>query len=253
MKRCEEQRARFYASFDRNEGKILDDRFALPDDAPLTEDEIKAIDAYWGKYSFAYPKIDYKSFQTYKNRYGKLDVRHCPGNVEYNFFFKRFEKTPWAIPFQNKAMLPILYSNVYQPKTLVRRMNNILYNGDYQPITIAQAVEIILERESDLAYIFVAEQVRQFDRHTNLIEPEEVTPLLGCDLQQSSRIVNTPRKRWTRLRINPYYPARTQILDSFFNLLGLVNDNRFAIKLRYRHQIDQFFGNMVYKLLSVFH
>lgn len=150
MKRCEEQRARFYASFDRNEGKILDDRFALPDDAPLTEDEIKAIDAYWGKYSFAYPKIDYKSFQTYKNRYGKLDVRHCPGNVEYNFFFKRFEKTPWAIPFQNKAMLPILYSNVYQPKTLVRRMNNILYNGDYQPITIAQAVEIILDymRES---------------------------------------------------------------------------------------------------------
>jgi hypothetical protein len=116
-----------------------------------------------------------------------------------------------------------------------------------------QTVEIILERESDLAYIFVAEQVRQFDRHTNLIEPEEVTPLLGCDLQQSSRIVNTPRKRWTRLRINPDYPARTQILDSLFYLLGLVNDNRFAIKLRYRHQIDQFFGNMVYKLLSVFH
>ena len=116
MKRCEEQRARFYASFDRNEGKILDDRFALPDDAPLTEDEIKAIDAYWGKYSFAYPKIDYKSFQTYKNRYGKLDVRHCPGNVEYNFFFKRFEK----------SIMVFLYEISPEVRSIQRMMEHII-------------------------------------------------------------------------------------------------------------------------------
>lgn len=141
----EEQRRRFYASFQRNEGKILDDRFAREDDEPLTDKEIREIDKYWGKYSFAYPQIDYKSFQTYKNRFGEFDVRHCPGNVEYGFFFKAWEKTPWAIPFQNKAMLPILYSNVHQPRTLVRRMKDILYNEDYQPISVHEAEDILLD------------------------------------------------------------------------------------------------------------
>lgn len=37
--------------------KTLDRTFARPDDVDLTEDEIKKINAYWGKYRFAYPQI----------------------------------------------------------------------------------------------------------------------------------------------------------------------------------------------------
>lgn len=141
----EKKRESFYKSLNGNRGYRLDREFARPDDEPLTKEEIAEIDAYWGKYKFAYPEIDYESFKIFKNRCGYFDVRHCPGNVEYQFFFKNWEASKWAIPFQNKAMLPILYSNVKQPRTIVRRMRDVLYNEHYEPIPLDEAVKIILE------------------------------------------------------------------------------------------------------------
>lgn len=87
-----------------NTSRRIDESFSRPDDEPLTEDEIAAIDAYWGKYSFAYPNIDYKSFQTFKNRCGHFDVRHCPGSVRTSVFSKHFVDNKFSLPFQHKGM-----------------------------------------------------------------------------------------------------------------------------------------------------
>lgn len=63
----------FYESVKNS--RRIDNSFAVDGDIPLTEEEKREIDKFWGKYKFAYPEIDYKSFQTFKNRYGKFDVR----------------------------------------------------------------------------------------------------------------------------------------------------------------------------------
>jgi len=140
----EEKKAMHYSSLKNNVGYRLDRSFkSANDNLDLTPEEIKEIDRYWGKYKFAYPEIDYESFRIFKNRLGRFDVRHCPGNVEYGFFFKLFEKSDYAISFQNKAMLPILYSNVKQPRTIIRRMKGILQNENYEPISNAEAINII--------------------------------------------------------------------------------------------------------------
>lgn len=55
-KALEEETNRFYRDVDM--ARKIDKSFSKPDDEPLTDDEKKQIDEYWGKYKFAYPNID---------------------------------------------------------------------------------------------------------------------------------------------------------------------------------------------------
>lgn len=135
--------------------KTLDSTFARPDDVDLTEDEIKEINAYWGKYKFAYPQIDYESFKTFKNRSGKFDVRHCPGPVRRFFFRKHFLNPSYQTAWQNKAMLQILFPNVAQPVTIVRRMAGIYYDRRYNPMSLDRAIDIMLEKAYEGTEIIV--------------------------------------------------------------------------------------------------
>ena len=66
IQKLEDDRKAFYAKVDSS--RRIDDSFALETDIPLTEDEINKINEFWKPYQFAYPTIDYKSFQTFKNR-----------------------------------------------------------------------------------------------------------------------------------------------------------------------------------------
>ena len=118
----------FYKTVDAT--RSLDNSFAMPGDEPLNEEEKKAIDEFWGKYKFAYPNIDYKSFQTFKNRCGYFDVRHCPQAIRTRYFNKHFRNNLYMEAGQNKAMLEMLYPNIAQPKTVVRRMCCLLYTSD---------------------------------------------------------------------------------------------------------------------------
>ena len=131
----------FYKSVD--ESRRIDNSFALANDEPLTDEEKKAIDEFWGKYKFAYPNIDYKSFQTFKNRCGYFDVRHCPGAIRTQYFNKHFTSNLYMVAGQNKAMLPMLYPNIEQPKTVVRRMCGIFYDERFEPIELSKVIEII--------------------------------------------------------------------------------------------------------------
>lgn len=119
-----------------------DRNFAAPGDEPLTMDEIDQIDAYWGKYKFAYPNIDLKSFETFKNRCGRFDVRHCPHAVSEIFFRPYFIEKKYFTPFRNKALMEFLYPDLPKPRTIARRMCGIYYDEQYQPIDKEQFIEI---------------------------------------------------------------------------------------------------------------
>lgn len=128
-----------------DEHRRIDNSFSTPEDEPLTEDEIKQIDDYWGKYRFAYPNIDYKSFQTFKNRSGIFDVRHCPGAIRTEYFSKHFVNQSYTMAFQNKALLSRLFPKVNMPKTIIRRMSGMYYDEDYNYISKGKAIEICKE------------------------------------------------------------------------------------------------------------
>ena len=113
----------------------IDESFALPGDKPLTEEEIAALDEYWGKYKFAYPVIDYKSFQTFKNRCGRFDVRHCPGSVRTEIFKKYFVNPYYKDAFQNKGLMEYLYPDFQKPKTVFRRLDGWFYDEQFNPVS----------------------------------------------------------------------------------------------------------------------
>ena len=138
--RLEKETAAFYKKVD--ESRRIDNSFAREDDLPLTEEEIAQIDAYWGKYAFAYPNIDYRSFQTFKNRCGHFDVRHCPGAIRTEYMKKYFVDEKYRMAFQNKGMLAFLYPDVKQPVTVARRMSGICYDEAYHPITLDEVIAL---------------------------------------------------------------------------------------------------------------
>lgn len=137
--RCDKAREAFYSDFERR--KRLDRKYVREGDIPLTEEEIKEIDEFWGKYSFAYPEIDYESFRTFKNRYGKFDVRHCPGNVK-NFFHSY---DPDYVKFQNKAMQDWMFPDMNQPEIVLRRMKGAVMDSEMNIITQEAGEQIILD------------------------------------------------------------------------------------------------------------
>lgn len=120
----------------------IDREFAREDDIDLTEEEKQQIKEYWSKYSFAYPNIDYESFKTFKNRYGHMDVRHCPGTIRTSFFHKQFVDYNYSVAYKNKALLGRHFANIPQPKTIVRRMNDYFFDDSFVHIAEEDAVRI---------------------------------------------------------------------------------------------------------------
>ena len=137
----EREREIFFSSVDNK--RRIDDSFARPEDIPLTEEEIRAVDEYWGKYRFAYPKINYTIFQTYKNRFGQFDVRFIPGAVRTEYLSKHFINKSYAVVFQHKSMLPFLYPDIRQPQPVVVRMNSAYFDSHYDLISREEAVKQI--------------------------------------------------------------------------------------------------------------
>ncbi len=136
-------RSEFYAGVSAS--RRLDNSFATPSDRDLTREEIRQIDEYWGKYRFAYPDIDYKSFKSFKNRCGHFDVRHCPGAIRTQYFNKFWLNSDYSVALQNKGLLPLLFSNVKQPRTVLRRMNGMFSDENYTPLSSEDAVSLLLK------------------------------------------------------------------------------------------------------------
>lgn len=123
--------------------RYIDESFAAADDTPLTAEEKSQIDDYWGRYRFAYPEIDYKSFQTFKNRLGRFDVRHCPGPICAVHLRPRFCPVRYGTVWRQKGYAPLLYPGIKQPKTVLRQMAGLYYNRSYKPISARAAVSAL--------------------------------------------------------------------------------------------------------------
>ncbi len=139
----EKEAERFYQKLSSEH--FADELFALPDDVPLTDDEIRQVDEFWGRYRFAYPQIDYKSFATFKNRCGYFDVHHCPGMIRRHYLNKYFLDSNYQKPFTNKGMLGVLFPDIPQPRTIIRQLSKLYYNEKYECISYEQMLQIICE------------------------------------------------------------------------------------------------------------
>ena len=133
--------------FDRKlaRGMAQDTHYALPDDAPLTAQQKAEIDAFWGKYAFAF-KPPYSTFQAYMNRNDRFDPRYVPYGVQHHCFNPHMRDRSYMFAFQNKAYLQRVYLGIKQPVVICRKVEGIYYDDQFEQIDEAQAAALCLKR-----------------------------------------------------------------------------------------------------------
>lgn len=140
LKRAEEER-----EADLNRRLTLDRTYAKKDDVELTEEQKKAVDEFWGKYSFVFTP-NYNTFKTYMNRTGVFDPKYMPYGAIKPLIYGHSSPEEYRTAFQNKAYLEKIYQNVKLPVTFLRKIEGIYYNDKHEKITIEEAVNIAYER-----------------------------------------------------------------------------------------------------------
>ncbi len=119
--------------------------YLMKDDKDLTQEQLQAIDQFWRRYQFAYPKINYDEFKAYMNRTGVFDPRYIPSSIRTLYIAPYLQHEHYYWSEQNKTLLDKIFPNIKQPDVIVRRINSYFYDGDYNRIDLSSAVNICLE------------------------------------------------------------------------------------------------------------
>ena len=112
-----------------------------------------------------------------------------------------------------------------------------------------QTVDIVLERQTDLAHVRVCKEIRQLLRHADMRETEEETALVGSYLHEGGGVMRAALKTRSGLRINTYHLLRSQIVHGRGNLHRLIDDKHLAFERLNGHPLEQLFTDMM-RLIS---
>ncbi len=126
-----------------NKGVKDDLVYSKKGDVKLSEEEKKEIHEYWSKYSFA-AIPDLSIFEAYYNRTGIKDPRFVPYYFR-KFFRDDFRNPEYRTVLQDKSYLPKIYSKLRQPRTIVRRLENVFLDTDFEHISTEEAVKRCFE------------------------------------------------------------------------------------------------------------
>lgn len=104
----------------------------------------KEIEDYWKPYH----KVDARYFAWYSSRNGICDPRYIPDDLYYTIVDQHFNNRKYGWGVNDKNYYSLLFPDVKQPETVVRKINNIFYDADYHIIPQAEAVRICASEEA---------------------------------------------------------------------------------------------------------
>lgn len=110
----------------------------------LGDKHVNEIEKYWDKVSFAY-KMDPVWHQMYTGKTGIYSPKYISNSLHYYFTEYKLINFDYLRAFTDKNYLGFLFSDIKQPKTIIKCINGIFYNELFQKITRSQAVEAILK------------------------------------------------------------------------------------------------------------
>lgn len=110
----------------------------------LTDQQVLEIEERWKKISFAY-QMDPVWHQLYTSKTGKFSKDYIPNELHYYFTEYQLINFNYLRAFTDKNYLALLFSDIKQPKTVIRCIQGFFYMGDYTPISIDEAVSLVRE------------------------------------------------------------------------------------------------------------
>lgn len=105
----------------------------------FTDDEKKELDEFWSRLSFLY-KADYDSIEPFYNISGIFDKRYIPYEFMENYLRPQFYKEAYRAAFQDKTYLGQLFSDIKQPRVIVRKVEGLYYNEKFENISLENAI-----------------------------------------------------------------------------------------------------------------
>lgn len=85
-------------------------------------------------------KSDYASVEPFYNISGIFDKRYIPYEFMENFLRPQLYKESFRAAFQDKTYLSEIFSNIRQPKTVVKKIEGLYYDDKFEHISLDSAV-----------------------------------------------------------------------------------------------------------------
>ena len=111
------------------------------DDRPLTEDELKQINEFWSRYSFAY-KNNPETQRFFSRVSGRFDPSYVSWELQYNIL-KTFWECSGFRMLNSKNHFALMFPDIPKPKTYVMYGWGQYYDGDRNVIAKDEAADIL--------------------------------------------------------------------------------------------------------------
>jgi hypothetical protein len=128
----------------RSHRRRLKRQWALKTDF-ISADYNKRIKEYWLQYNL---RINTRWHKIYSSRNGICDVRYIPEELYYTTIDRYFNDRRFYYGVTDKNYFSIWFSDIKQPKTVIRKINGFLYNADYRLIAFDDAINNCMENEN---------------------------------------------------------------------------------------------------------
>lgn len=151
----------------------------------LTSEQKKQIRDYWKPYT----KISTKWCRYYSAKNDKFDPRYIPNTLYYTKIDQYYNNRKLGYGFNDKNYYSLIFHDIKQPKTLIRKIDNLLYDENYRLVDIKKAMDIIA---SEKEVIIKPSQESGSGRGIGFFDTkEEETAILGllCSKKEKNYIV----------------------------------------------------------------
>lgn len=105
----------------------------------LSKEQIKEIKEFWKPYC----KVSPLWCQYYSAKNGKYDPRYIPNTIYYTRIDQYYNSRKLGYGFNDKNYYSKIFSDVNQPKTLVRKIDDLLFDENYRQIDVDRALLIV--------------------------------------------------------------------------------------------------------------
>lgn len=102
------------------------------------------IEAYWKPYH----RVNTRYHAWYSSRNGICDPRYIPDDLYYTVIDQHFNNRKYGWGVNDKNYYSLLFPDVKQPTTVIRKINNIYYNADYRIISENEAIRLCKQQEA---------------------------------------------------------------------------------------------------------
>lgn len=108
---------------------------------PIPSEFEAAYKDFWKKYGYRKRGLQYAWY--YASQNGIMSPKYIPNDIYYTKIDQYFNQRKLGYGFNDKNYYSIIFKDVKQPETIVRKISGLLFDGDYKQLSVDEALVLI--------------------------------------------------------------------------------------------------------------